>query len=112
MIPGTAAVLLVSMEICPVAPGNAQRYVDQIAGYVLWGVGVLFVIAVVVAIGAIVAGRLFSMPHASKVGVVSIVVVFLCAIAYMVLPGLIDSLMGSGCVSGVGGKGPSPRPTR
>ena len=39
MMPGTAAVLLVSMEICPVAPGNAQRYVDQIAGYVLWGWG-------------------------------------------------------------------------
>ena len=72
----------------------------------------MFMIAVVVAIGAIVAGRLFSMPHASKVGVVSIVVVFLCAIAYMVLPGLIDSLMGSGCVSGVGGQGPSQRPTR
>jgi hypothetical protein len=49
------------------------------------------------------------MPHASKVGVVSIVVVFLCAIAYMVLPGLIDSLLGSGCVSGVGGQA---KPTR
>ena len=98
---------VVPMDICPVAPGNAQRYVDQITGYVLWGVGILFVIAVVVAIGAIVAGRLFSMPHASKLGVVSIVVVFLCAIAYMVLPGLIDSLMGSGCISGVGGHAPA-----
>ena len=98
---------VVPMDICPVAPGNAQRYVDQITGYVLWGVGILFVIAVVVAIGAIVAGRLFSMPHASKLGVVSIVVVSLCAIAYMVLPGLIDSLMGSGCISGVGGQGPA-----
>jgi hypothetical protein len=38
------------------------------------------------------------MPHASKVGVISIVVVFFCAIAYMVLPGLVDSLMGSGCI--------------
>jgi len=38
------AVALVPMEICPVAPGNAQRYVDQITGYVLWGVGMLFVI--------------------------------------------------------------------
>ena len=74
--------------------------------------GILFVIAVVIAIGAIVAGRLFSMPHASKVGVVSIVVVFLSAIAYMVLPGLIDSLLGSGCISGVGGQSPSAKPTR
>ena len=103
---------VVPMDICPVAPGNAQRYVDQITGYVLWGVGILFVIAVIVAIGAIVAGRLFSMPHASKLGVVSIVVVFLCAIAYMVLPGLIDSLMGSGCISGVGGQAPAGNPTR
>ena len=108
----TAAVPPVPLDICPVAPGNAQRYVDQISGYVLWGVGILFVIAVVVAIGAIVAGRLFSMPHASKIGVISIVVVFLCAIAYMVLPGLIDSLLGSGCISGVGGQHPTGAPTR
>ena len=108
-MPATALVPLPPMEICPVAPGNAQRYVDQITGYVLWGVGMLFVIAVVIAIGAIVAGRLFSMPHASKVGVVSIVVVF---IAYMVLPGLIDSLLGSGCISSIGGQNPSGKPTR
>ena len=111
-MPATAKVPLPPMEICPVAPGNAQRYVDQITGYVLWGVGMLFVIAVVIAIGAIVAGRLFSMPHASKVGVVSIVVVFMSAIAYMVLPGLIDSLLGSGCISSIGGQNSSEKSTR
>ena len=89
---------LMPMEVCPRAPGNAQQYVDQISGYVLWGVGILFVIAVVVSIGAVVAGRLFSIPHASKVGVVSIVVVFLAAIAYLVLPGLLQALLGSGCI--------------
>jgi hypothetical protein len=72
--------------------------VDQITGYVLWGVGILFVIAVVVAIGAIVAGRLFSIPHASKVGVVSIVVVFIAAIGYLVLPGMLAALLGTGCI--------------
>ena len=94
----TGLVGLAPLDVCPRAPGNAQTYVDQITGYVLWGVGILFVIAVVVAIGAIVAGRLFSIPHASKVGVVSIVVVFLAAIAYLVLPGLLKALLGSGCV--------------
>lgn len=89
---------LVVLEICPKAPGGAQKYVDQITGYVLWGVGVLFVVAIVVAVGAIVAGRLFSMPHASKVGVISIVVVFLSAIAYLVLPGMLAAIMGSGCI--------------
>lgn len=94
----TGWVGLVPMDVCPRAPGNAQQYVDQITGYVLWGVGILFVIAVVVAIGAVVAGRLFSIPQASKVGVVSIVVVFLAAIAYLVLPGLLRALLGAGCI--------------
>ena len=106
------AASLVAMEICPNAPGNAQNYVDQITGYVLWGVGVLFRgRGRWSSIGAIVAGRLFSMPHASKVGVISIVVVFFCAIAYMVLPGLVDSLMGSGCIGG-GGSQPSAKATK
>lgn len=93
-----SSLALIVLQICPVAPGDAQVYVDQITGYVLWGVKVMFVIAVVVSIGAIVAGRLFSMPQASKLGVVSIVVVFLCAIAYLVLPGMLDAILGSGCI--------------
>ena len=94
----TGLVGLVPLDVCPRAPGNAQTYVDQITGYVLWGVGILFVIAVVVAIGAVVAGRLFSIPHASKVGVVSIVVVFIAAIGYLVLPGMLAALLGTGCI--------------
>ena len=84
--------------MCPVAPGNAAQYVDQITGNVLWGVGVLFILAIVVGIGAIVAGRLFSMPHASKVGIISVVVVFVAAIAYLTLPGMLTALLGSGCI--------------
>lgn len=98
---------LVPLDICPVAPGNAQTYVDQITGYVLWGVGVLFVVAIVVAVGAIVAGRLFSMTHASRVGVISIVVVFLAAIAYLVLPGMLQSILNTGCI----GTGGNPQPS-
>ena len=94
----TGRVGLVALDVCPRAPGNAQQYVDQITGYVLWGVGILFVIAVVIAIGAIVAGRLFSIPHASKLGVVSIVVVFIAAIGYLVLPGMLRALLGTGCI--------------
>lgn len=89
---------LVPLLVCPVAPGNAAQYVDQITGNVLWAVGVLFILAIVVGIGAIVAGRLFGMPHASKVGIISLVVVFVAAIAYLTLPGMLAALMGSGCV--------------
>ena len=90
--------LLLPLQVCPVAPGNAQKYIDQITGYVLWGVGVLFLLAIVVGVGAIVAGRLFSMPHASRVGVISVVVVFVAAIAYLILPGMLTGLLGVGCI--------------
>ena len=59
---------------------------------------VLFVIGGVTGVGSIVAGRVFSMPHASKVGVISIVVVFLAAIGYMVVPSMISGITGSGCI--------------
>ena len=92
------ASLLIPVFVCPVAPGNAAKYVDQITGNVLWGVGVLFFLAIVVGVGAIVAGRLFNMPHSSKVGIVSVVVVFVAAIAYLTLPGMLTALLGSGCI--------------
>ena len=90
--------LLLPLQVCPVAPGDAQKYIDQITGYVLWGVGVLFLLAIVVGVGAIVAGRMFSMPHASRVGVISVVVVFVAAIAYLILPGMLTGLLGVGCI--------------
>lgn len=90
--------LVVAQKVCPQAPGDAQKYLDQITSYVLWGVVSLFFISLVVAIGAILGGRLFSMPHASKVGVVSIAVVFVCVIGYFIAPAILASMLGKGCV--------------
>ena len=94
----TANALVLASKVCPVAPPGATQPVNQIEGYVLWGVGILFAIAVIVAIGAIIAGRVFGMPHASKVGVISVVVVFICAVAYLVLPGMVNGILGNGCI--------------
>ena len=93
----TAATVMAA-RICPKAPPGAVGPTNEITSYVLWGVLVLFVLGIVIAIGAIVAGRVFSLPHASKVGVISVVVVFACAIAYLVLPGMLDGLLGKGCI--------------
>ena len=92
------SLLLVPLEICPKAPPGAQQYADQLTGYVLWAVNILFAVGVIIGIGAIVAGRIFNMPHSSKVGIVSIFVVVMAAIAYMVMPSLVDSILGSGCI--------------
>ena len=90
--------VVLAAKVCPKAPPGAAGPTDQITGYVLWGVIVLFGLGIVIAIGAIIAGRVFSLPHASKVGVISVVVVFACAIAYLVLPGMLDALLGKGCI--------------
>ena len=86
------------MAVCPKAPPGAAGPTNEITSYVLWGVIVLFGLGIIIAIGAIIAGRVFSLPHASKVGVISVVVVFACAIAYLVLPGMLNGILGKGCI--------------
>ena len=90
---------LTSMAICPKAPPGATGPVNEITGYVVWGVIIWFSLSLIIGLGAIVAGRIFSMPHASKVGVISLVVVFVAAVAYLVLPGMLDGILGKGCIS-------------
>ena len=94
----TANTMLVAQKICPKAPPGAIEPTNEITAYVLWGVIVLFGLGIIIAIGAIIAGRGFSLPHASKVGVISVVVVFACAIAYLVLPGMLNGILGKGCI--------------
>ncbi|WP_220093482.1 hypothetical protein [Flexivirga caeni] len=84
--------------VCPKAPKGASGPVNDIKGYVMWGVIVLFFLGIVVGIGGVVAGRVFSMPHASKVALVGLAVVFLAAIGYKVLPAMLNGIMGSGCI--------------
>jgi len=106
----TSAIVTV-VSICPVAPPGAEVPTDQITGYVLWGVLILFVLGIVIGLGAVLAGRIFSMPHASKVGVVSLVVVFIAAIGYLVLPGMLNGMLGDGCLPGAPAGQPAAQPS-
>ena len=94
----TALTNVWAAKVCPKAPPGAVGPTNEIISYVLWGVIILFGLALIIGIGAIIAGRIFSLPHASKVGVISLVVVFACAIAYLVLPGMLDGILGNGCI--------------
>ncbi|MDR1791291.1 MAG: hypothetical protein LBR20_06525 [Propionibacteriaceae bacterium] len=74
------------------APAGVDSLVNQVGGYIAWGVGLLLGISVLVGIGSIVAGRLFGMQHSSKVGVISLVVAAISAVCLAVLPAVIGSL--------------------
>lgn len=84
--------------VCPIAPPGAQAHVDTLQGYLMWGVGILFILGAFVSIGAVAAGRVVNMPHASKAGVVGLAVIGVAIIAYFAVPPIIDAMMGTGCV--------------
>lgn len=89
---------VMAAKVCPKAPPGAIEPTNEITSYVIWAVILLFGLAIILGIGAVIAGRMFSLPHASKVGVISLVVVFGCAIAYLVLPGMLSGILGNGCI--------------
>jgi len=95
---GHLAPVLAPLRVCPKAPPGAQKYADDITGYVLWAVIALFVVGVAVAVGSIVAGRVFNMPHASKFGIVGIFVVVMAALAYVIAPPIVDGILNGGCI--------------
>ncbi len=92
------AAVLAPLVICPVAPPGAQAQADKLAGYVLWGILILFVVGIVVCVASIVAGRVFHSPHASKAGVVGVLVVLISAVLYVILPSIVSGITGSGCI--------------
>lgn len=89
---------LIPLQICPVAPPGAQVQADKLSGYVLWGILILFVVGTAVAVASIVGGRVFHSPHASKAGVVGLLVILIAAVLYIVAPTVVTSITGSGCI--------------
>ena len=49
--------------VCPKAPPGAQKHLDDITGYVEWGVLALFFIGIVVAIGAAATSSRYACPR-------------------------------------------------
>ena len=91
------AALIAAAGVCPQAPPGMQAPVDQVTGWVKWGVISLFVIAAVVSIGSLLFGRVLHHPQASRAGSVGLAVCVLAAILYVVFPGMLTSIIGSGC---------------
>ena len=45
---GAVVPWVVPLEVCPKAPPGAQKYADDVMGYVLWGVGIVFFLGLVI----------------------------------------------------------------
>lgn len=90
---------LIPFEICAKMPPGAEAAMADINGYVLWVVLAIFGTAALVGIGAIVTGRLLGMPHVTKGGVVTLIVVAVAAVLLPVYLPILQGLLGStGCI--------------
>ena len=86
--------------VCPVAPEGAQPLVNQFLGWFAWFlVWIGFPASVLAAVGAILIGKLFSMPHVGKGGLIGIFVILGAALLYLVVPGILAGFLGDGCVA-------------
>jgi hypothetical protein len=86
-----------SAAICPIAPPGMQGPVDQVTSWVKWGVVSLFAIAAIVSIGSLLFGRILHHPQASRAGSIGLAVCVMAAILYVVFPGMLATIIGSGC---------------
>jgi len=74
-----------------------QAYLDQVLGWVKWGVIGLITITALVSVGAIGVGKIFAMPHASSRGAIGVAVSVIMAILFVTIVAVIDGVVGSGC---------------
>ena len=92
------ALNLLPTQVCPQAPENAQKYVDQLTGNALFFVIAMFLVAIIISTGFILAGKIGNSPHLSKIGVGGFVVTFLAAVGLLIAPGIVGEMLGSGCI--------------
>ncbi|WP_232550080.1 hypothetical protein [Propioniciclava soli] len=97
------------LEICPTLPDAATAAVNEMSGYVLGGVAILFGLAIIIGIGAILVGRIFGIPHVTKAGVMTLVVTAIVAIALPVVYAIVMGLRGTGCIGVVPSAAPTPQ---
>jgi hypothetical protein len=84
--------------VCPKAPSKEmQTFADELLGWVAWGVLALILIAALVSIGSILAGRIFAHPHGSRYGAIGLTVTVISAVLYVTVPAVLAGIVGSGC---------------
>lgn len=84
-------------RVCPRVPPGAQAFFNEIMGYAVWMVGAAFLGALLISIGLIVLGKMLHIRMLSTVGGIGIVVTFGALLLYLILPGIMRALYGTGC---------------
>ena len=84
-------------DVCARPPGGVEKYVNDVLGWVKYGVIAIIIGAGFASTGALIIGKLGSMSRAAQVGASGLVWTVLGAIAFVTIYGVLNAIVGSGC---------------
>ena len=84
-------------DVCAKAPTGVEGYVNQVLGWVKYGVMALIIGAGFASVGAMVVGKIGSMGRAAQVGASGLFWTVLGAITFVVIYGILTGIVGNGC---------------
>ncbi|PVG82126.1 hypothetical protein DDE18_15730 [Nocardioides gansuensis] len=95
-LPGSLQVGAIS-NVCAKAPQGVDGYVNDVLGWVKYGVIAIIIGAGFASTGALVVGKLGSMGRAAQIGASGLFWTVLGAIAFVTIYGVLNAIVGNGC---------------
>ena len=84
-------------DVCAKAPVGVEPYVNEILGWVKYGVIAIIIGCGFASVGAMIIGKIGSMGRAAQVGASGLLWTVLGAIVFVVIYGVLNGIVGDGC---------------
>jgi hypothetical protein len=84
-------------NVCAQAPDGVEPYVNDVLGWVKYGVIAIIIGAGFASIGAMIVGKIGSMGRAAQIGASGLFWTVIGAIAFVVIYGVLNGIVGNGC---------------
>lgn len=84
-------------DVCAQAPDGVDPYVRDVLGWVKYGVIAIIIGCGFASVGAMIVGKVGSMGRAAQVGASGLFWTVLGAIAFVVIYGVLNGIVGNGC---------------
>lgn len=84
-------------NVCAQAPTGVKPYVDDIIGWIKYGVIAIIIGAGFASTGALIVGKFAQMGRAAQVGASGLFWTVIGAIAFVVIYAILNGIVGNGC---------------
>ena len=92
----TAPVPLIG-DVCAQAPEGVDPYVQDVVGWVKYGVLTIIIGAGFASVGAMIVGKIGSMGRAAQIGASGLFWTVIGAVAFVTIYGVLTGIVGKGC---------------